>query len=417
MRLRSSTAREQVYERIYEPLPGTLIDLIKKRKMVFIWQNAFSIPMARSQSTIRIDRFCKKGTKPARRKDDLPAFDFRQPLLSSALCAIDELCIQKIASSLFYRDLPGAVLASTLLTTSAALISIYLGFLISSLLHPCFLPHVRPRPSLFLVSGATELPNNDHLILTTIHNDKTRGTAINALPRLTHRLISEPYVSYPRHRWLLPNRLDRLSTSKRRLASVELNNVAGASSLIALGYVSPSKRPISSPSRRPLAPRPSARRFLIQSSAAQSTSPSSSALSHYSRGQVLRIRTPYHHRLRPIADRPSTSASSSRPLLPAARVLNSPPNLSIPLRRWRLAFRRQDIRWPTQPTQVLSPRLPFSATTVGAPNFQSPAGVIVVSVMAAASTEEENLKEDAEGGGPDFQSLEGVMMGFVSVVV
>ncbi|KAK7059827.1 hypothetical protein R3P38DRAFT_3252078 [Favolaschia claudopus] len=132
-----------------------------------------------------------------------------------ALCAIGEI-YQNQHTFPFYHDLPGAVLA----------------FICSQRLLACLDLHRRLLVFAYILAESFVTVMFEPVGLSesssplTTHNDKTHGTAINALSRLTHK----------------PARC-HLSTSERRFSSVEPKTASGPSSL-GLGPPSSSKRRI-----------------------------------------------------------------------------------------------------------------------------------------------------------------------------
>ncbi|KAK7046954.1 hypothetical protein R3P38DRAFT_3176315 [Favolaschia claudopus] len=118
------------------------------------------------------------------------------PSSAPALCAADEM-YQKQHTFPFYYDLPGAVLAFSahnVCFLALIFIVVYLSSL-TSLLSPSSCSSTSVSPS----RRRMRIACSNHSTLTTTQNDNTRGTAINALSRLTHKpdVSSIPTLIWP----------------------------------------------------------------------------------------------------------------------------------------------------------------------------------------------------------------------------
>ncbi|KAK7059846.1 hypothetical protein R3P38DRAFT_3341401 [Favolaschia claudopus] len=248
------------------------------------------------------------------------------------------------------------------------------------------------------------LPNSDQLNLTTTHNHNTSGTALDVLPRLTHRTLSESHVSVTLV--VGPSPLIGLghpSSSKRRLSSDDLKSTAEPTASIGLGHP---KRRISyievDTTACPKQTTPT-KRARIQSSTVKRRT------KRFPRRELFDIPEDHEeaeHLHAPAAASEGFSGSTSdvaecaTPTLPASPRCASP-KLSAPsFNIVALAPRSSSTGKPLAgPTQVLSPRLLFPATMAGAPNFQSLDGVmmIIVSVLVeAAAGEEDGVEGESE---------------------
>ncbi|KAK7050295.1 hypothetical protein R3P38DRAFT_2862835 [Favolaschia claudopus] len=260
-----------------------------------------------------------------------------------------------------------------------------------------------PRISHKLLSDVS-LPNTDCLILTTTHNDNTDGTAVNAVPRLTHKILSEHDTSVTLavgH--CSPIGLGHPSTSRRRPSSIESKSTAGPTASIGLGH--PSKRRVSyieaDTTACPKQTTPT-KRTRIQSSTVKRRT------KRFPRRELFDIPEDHEeaeHLHAPVAASESSSGSTSGfadrrcaiPTLPASPRCANPQfsatssNITVAALAPRSSSTGQPLAGPTQ---VLSPRLLFPATMAGAPNFQSLDGAMmnIVSVSAEAAGEEDGAK-------------------------
>ncbi|KAK7059804.1 hypothetical protein R3P38DRAFT_3252057 [Favolaschia claudopus] len=267
-----------------------------------------------------------------------------------------------------------------------------------------------PRLSHKLLSDVS-LPNTDRLNLATTHNDNTSGTALDVLPRLTHKTLSEPDVSLT----LVVDQssaigLGHPSSSKRRLASVEVKTTAGPISSIGLGH--PSKRRISYMEADTSAcPKQTAstKRARIQSSTVKCRT------KRFPRRELFDIlegSEEAEQSYAPVAASEAHSGATSDFAECATSIHPTSPRCAsctisaTSFNTAALAPRSSSTGQPLAgPTQVLSPRLLFPATMAGAPNFQSLDGVVMgfvyVMVEAAAAeqmTDEDGIAGEGEGG-------------------